>query len=84
MTVRDPWAERYNRRTRALERQAAAVMEQANALDRIASALEVSALADTLGASPVNTGAGTSRVWTKKFASETLRRLSAAAERIVS
>lgn len=61
----EPWAERYNRRTRALERQAAAAEYQANELDRLATAVETLALAQSIAASKVgsygwgSTGLGT-------------------------
>ena len=69
MRVRDYAAERYNRRTRAMERQA-------DALARIAAAMEVQALA-----SVTQTG-GPGRSWTTKTASEFMDSLASMAERL--
>ena len=71
--TRDYAAERYNRRTRAIERQA-------TALERIADALAVSALADA--ADVGMTTRDRQRVWTAAAASEKLNRVSRAAERL--
>jgi len=62
MTARDPWAERYNRRTRAMEKQARAAV-------RIAEALELLATAAVAG-TRVGTPDGRRRVWTEKYAKE--------------
>lgn len=67
--------ERYNRRTRAIERNAAAQEAQAEALDRIASAIQVQALATALG-TPTRQVTG-ERVWKDSFATEQQERLSA-------
>lgn len=66
--VRDYAAERYNRRTRAIERQA-------EAMTRIAEALEVQALTAALG-TPVQMVNNT-RVWREEFAAKQQERLSA-------
>jgi hypothetical protein len=71
MTARDYAAERYNRRTRAIERQAAAA-------ERIASALELSALAaaTTAGVHPTHP----TRTWKTEHLSRLLNRLTSRAE----
>ena len=69
--TRDYAAERYNRRTRAIERQA-------TALERIADALTVTALAD---AAEAGMASGVrQRVWTGEKASTMLDKVSRAVE----
>lgn len=65
--TRDYAAERYNRRTRAIERQA-------DALARIADALTVSAIADAANTKAPHLAG--SRAWTEERASILMRRLS--------
>lgn len=71
--TRDYAAERYNRRTRAIERQA-------TALERIADALAVTALANVAEAGMPNEGRV--RSWTSECARERLDKLSSAAGRL--
>ena len=71
--TRDYAAERYNRRTRAIERQA-------TALERIAEALVVTALADAAEAGMANSGR--QRMWTNEKASAMLQEVSNAAGRL--
>lgn len=68
-------AERYNRRTRALERQADAAYDQARALERIADALSLSAIAAVADCVPINTTTN-SRVWTLTYASKLQNHMS--------
>jgi len=74
MSERNYDAERYNRRTRAIERQA-------TALERIADALVVSALAEAAEAG-METGSNRKRSWTNEYASRALNKLSNLAERL--
>ena len=77
----DPWAERYNRRTRALERLASVEAYKADSLDRIAAALELQALA-TAAATKAPTADGLGRVWTETFAAKIQGAVASAAEKI--
>lgn len=71
--TRDYAAERYNRRTRAIERQA-------GALERIAAALTVTALADAANARA--TAVNGSHAWTHEKAAELMEQVADAAGRL--
>jgi hypothetical protein len=72
MSTRDPAAERYNRRTRAIERQA-------DAMQRIASAAELLALAATTSASVRNEGR---RIWSTQRGSDLMAQISRRAKEL--
>lgn len=82
MAARDPWAERYNRRTRAIEAQAQAERMKVDALDRIAAALELQAIATAAG-TKVPTPA-TGRVWTQEYATKLQQKISALVAKVAS
>lgn len=75
MTSRDYAAERYNRRTRAIEKQA-------HEVGRLADALTVIALASAAQTTS-QTADGSSRKWKQPFATQLMGRLSSATERLV-
>lgn len=77
MTTRDPWAERYNRRTRAIERQAAAEVEKAEALAKIAEQMVTANEIAALSLSPVHTSDGTTRSWTNAHVRTLMGRVTA-------
>lgn len=83
MASRDYAAERYNRRTRALERLAHAEMAQVDALERIAAALELQALTAAAAVSPVHT-TSSDRSWTNEYARTLLGHVSNAVRRVSS
>lgn len=68
-------AERYNRRTRAIERQAAALEAIADALRENAAAAKVSAIAAATAASASQTS-GVPRVWKPETAGEFMNLLA--------
>lgn len=72
--ARDYQAERYNRRTRALERQA-------DALEKIADALAVTAIAHA-AATQAPTVDGGKRTWTEERATDLMNSVSMAAQNL--
>lgn len=75
MTTRDYEAERYNRRTRALERQAAALEAIGDALREQAAAARVQAIAAAASTSAPTT-TGNRRAWRVGIAQGFMTRLA--------